>query len=151
MFSQIYNNNVQEFFSFSEKIQNDSSLKMCLCSKLTLLSRTQQMQVLHLPCVHLHPPYRLLCTSQRQCKFWPFTEFDSLCPDICIWFCGRPRLPLRSVQGCELTHMSRTAWSVIKDLCPAAWSGKTHLDPEFCCQLLSPSPTLPPVHKADIL
>lgn len=88
---------------------------------------------------------------ERQCKFWPLAEFDSPCPDICIWLCGRPRLPLRSVQGCELTHMSRTAWSVIKYLCPAAWSGKTHLDPEFSCQLLSLFPTLPPVCRADIL
>lgn len=51
-------------------------------------------------------------------------------------------------KGWELTRMSRTAWSVIKYLCPAAWSGQTHLDPEFCCQLLSPSPTLPPVRKS---
>lgn len=85
-------------FHHLKKTQHDSSMKMWLCSNLTLWDRSQQMQGLRSPCVHMHTLYSLLCMSQRQCKFWPFTKFGSPRPDICIWFCGRPRLPLRSVQ-----------------------------------------------------
>lgn len=112
-----------------------------------MLNRTQRMQQacsMFTMRVHTH-----LCTTQRQ--WMQIVAFSLILPfHICIWFCGHTRHPLRSMQGYELMCMSRTAWSVIKYLCPAAWSGKTHLDPEFCCQLLSSSPTQPPVYKADI-
>ena len=54
-----------------------------------------------------------------------------------------PSSLLISVHGCELMSVSRTAWSVIKYLCPAAWSGQAHLDSESRCQLPSRSPTTP--------
>lgn len=126
------------------RISNIISFKIYRCKK------NKVQHVLYSLCTTAQmAPFADSCASE--CKFWPLTEFQSHCPYICMWFSWYTCLSLTSVHGCELMNMSRTAWSVIMNLCPAAWSGKAHLDSESCCQLLSPSPTLPLAHIADIL
>lgn len=126
-------------------------------------ARKQMQQIQHTYCMRACANVQMAVLAYYSTWFWVKGQilafecaFKSVKVSVCIYLhvilcVYLPSSLLTSVHGCELMSLSRTAWSVIKYLCPAAWSGKAHLESESCCQLPSPSPPLPPAHRAGIV